>query len=320
MCTCIAMKNGDFYFGRNLDLEYTFGSTVAVTPDRYPFSFRMGENMHEHYSMIGMAETADGYPLYAEAVNERGLGMAGLYFPGNAYYLPVGKSRGKKHCLAPFELIPWLLGKAATAAEAAGLLADVELSDIPFSVQLPNTPLHWMLADKEKCLTVEPAEDGLHIYENPFGVLTNNPPFPFHVMNTVQYLRMTSACPSNDLSPRLDLQPFGAGMGAFGLPGDSSPASRFVRAVFLKENSACPSDEQPNVMQFFHILEQVGMVRGTVKNREGKDEFTTYSCCINASRGIYYCRTYEDGRIRKVEMQAENADREKLRCYKVRQR
>ena len=78
MCTCITYENGDFYFGRNLDLEYTFGEKVVVTPRNYPFSFQCLPAMNHHYAMIGMATVMEDFPLYAEAVNEKGLGIAGL--------------------------------------------------------------------------------------------------------------------------------------------------------------------------------------------------------------------------------------------------
>lgn len=328
MCTCITLESRDFYFGRNLDLEYTFGDTVVVTQGRYPFSFRLAGRMERHYALIGMADVRDGYPLYAEAVNEKGLGMAGLYFPGNAFYQPVQTAGGPAFSgqdadgpaqsrVAPFELIPWLLGQAASVDEAEALLAGAQIVDIPFSEQLPNAPLHWMVADRRRCLTVEAVREGLKIYDNPFGVLTNNPPFPFHLMHTSQYLHLTSEAPANRFSKRLDLQPFGQGMGAMGLPGDASPASRFVRAAFLKENSACSGEEMDSVTQFFHILEQVAMLRGAVKTGAGRDDHTTYACCVNASRGVYYCRTYEDARIQAAAL--EDGDREDgaLRCFPV---
>ena len=92
MCTCIAMKTRDVYFGRTLDLQYRFGEKVAVTPRNYPFTLRSGETFDTWYAMVGMARVEQDYPLYAEATNEKGLSMAGLYFPGNAVYGPHGLS------------------------------------------------------------------------------------------------------------------------------------------------------------------------------------------------------------------------------------
>mgnify|MGYP003293685453 CR=1 FL=1 len=178
MCTAITYKTKDHYFGRTLDLEYTYEEQVTVTPRNYVFSFRMKDAVKSHYAIIGMATVADNYPLYYEAVNECGLSMAGLNFPGNAHYFPTEE---EKDNIAPFELIPWILSQCKTVAEARVLLKRMNLYEINFSEEFPLSPLHWMIADKEGAITVESMADGLHIYENPVKVLANNPVFPYHL-------------------------------------------------------------------------------------------------------------------------------------------
>lgn len=104
MCTAITYTTKDNYFGRNLDLDFSYNETVTICPRNYPFSFRhQGEN-NSHFAMIGMATVVADYPLYYEAVNEKGLGMAGLNFPENADYKEVAEGKDN---LASFELIPW---------------------------------------------------------------------------------------------------------------------------------------------------------------------------------------------------------------------
>ena len=215
MCTCITYDNGGFYFGRSLDLDGSFGETVTVTPRNYSLLFRRAGRLERHYAMIGMAAEQERFPLYAEAVNEKGLCMAGLNFPGNAYYQESG---GEGLELASFEVIPWLLGKHVSVAEAEESLREMRIVDLAFSDQMPPAPLHWMLADRERCLVLEAVREGLKVYENPFGVLTNNPPFEYHRMNMDHYLNLTAASPQNRFSDRLDLKPCSQGMGAVGLP------------------------------------------------------------------------------------------------------
>lgn len=65
MCTCITYKNGDFYFGRNMDLEYSFGECVVLTPRDFPFQFKYADFLPRHYAMIGMAAWQEAFPLYA---------------------------------------------------------------------------------------------------------------------------------------------------------------------------------------------------------------------------------------------------------------
>ena len=312
MCTCITYQTQDFYFGRNMDLEYTFGEQVMVMPRNYVLSFKKMNRIEEHYAMIGMACSTENYPLYAEAVNEKGLCMAGLNFPENAVYHNVEE---KKINITPYELIPWTLSQCASVDEAILLLAEVNLINVPFKKDLPAAPLHWMICDKKKSLVLEPLKEGLRICENPIGVLTNNPVFDYHLENLNNYLNVTSSYPQNRFTQRLRLKPYGQGMGAIGLPGDYSSASRFVRAAFLKWNSVCKEDELSSITQVFHVLDGVSMVRGSVLTPQGKYDMTTYSCCVNADRGIYYYKTYENHQIHAVKLFENAVDGNSLLCY-----
>ena len=306
MCTSLTFQTSDFYFGRNLDLEYNFGEKIVITPRQYPFVFKFAGTLSEHYAMIGTAQITDGCPLYAEAVNEKGLCLAALNFPGNAVYAETPES-GKTN-LAPFELFGFLLGTCATVKEGEEKLKAVCITHTAFKDGYPVAPLHWHIADKDQSLALECTKDGMHLYENPVGVLTNNPPFPFQLTNLQNYMHLTSNPPENRFAPALKLTPYGQGMGALGLPGDASPASRFVRAAFCKWNSELLSGEEASVTQFFHILDNVAMVAGSVRTPENKLDRTTYSCCINASRGIYYYKTYNNNQISAVSMHKTDLD------------
>lgn len=306
MCTSLTFQTSDFYFGRNLDLEYNFGEKIVITPRQYPFVFKFAGTLSEHYAMIGTAQITDGCPLYAEAVNEKGLCLAALNFPGNAVYAEAPEN-GKTN-LAPFELFGFLLGTCATVKEAQEQLKTVCITHTAFKDGYPVAPLHWHIADKDRSMALECTKDGMHLYENPVGVLTNNPPFPFHLTNLQNYMHLTPNPPENRFAPALGLSPYGQGMGALGLPGDASPASRFVRAAFCKWNSELPSGEEASVTQFFHILDNVAMVAGSVRTPENKLDRTSYSCCINASRGIYYYKTYENNQISAVSMHKTDLD------------
>ena len=119
MCTAISWKKTDHYFGRNLDLEYSYHETVTVCPRNFVFRFRNGTVRKQNYAMIGMAYVQNQYPLFYEATNEKGLSMAGLHFVGNAYYPEV---EDLKKSVAPFELIPWVLSQCETCDDAERLL------------------------------------------------------------------------------------------------------------------------------------------------------------------------------------------------------
>ena len=303
MCTAVNFISGDNYFGRNLDLERSYGEQVVVMPGSFVFPMRKVANLESHYAMIGMATVADGLPLYYEATNENGLSMAGLNFPGNAHY---NAYREDKDNVTPFEFIPYVLGKCKDTREAKGLLENINLVNISFSEGLPLSPLHWIISDRFGSLTVESVKEGIKIYDNPYGVLTNNPTFDWHMMNVNNYMGLSEAYPENKLSEKHSFNAYSLGMGALGLPGDYSSASRFVRAVFIKEKSPSFESEKESVSHFFHILGSVAMPKGCVLTKNGECEYTRYSCCCNADKGIYYYTTYNNSTITAVDMHSVN--------------
>jgi choloylglycine hydrolase len=313
MCTSLAMKTNSFYFGRNMDIERHFGEHVVIAPRNYVFSFRRAGILKQHYAMIGMANVTDQYPLYAEAVNEKGLCIAGLHFPDAVYDAPEESSQ--RYNLSPFELIPWLLGNCASLAEAKQLLSETHLVAIPFCAQMPLTPLHWHIADKTGSLVLEVMKDGMHLHENPVHVLTNSPPFPFHMTNLSLYLNLTVKRPENCFYHAAAVEPFGKGLGSFGLPGDFSPTSRFVKAAYLLLNSKCNPDEAGSVSQFFHLLDAVAVVSGSIVPPQVDSYTTTYSCCVNVAQGIYYYKTYTNNQISAVNLHHVNLDTGRLREY-----
>ncbi len=301
MCTAVMYRTKGCYFGRNLDLEYSYEESVVVTPRRFPLSFRFKPSMSEHYAIIGMAYVKEGYPLYYDAMNEKGIGMAGLAFQGNAVYQKVEEGWDN---VTPYELIPWVLSQCATLEEVKKLLLRLRLVDVPFSTELPNMPLHFMISDGRQGIVVEPMQAGLCCYDNPIGVLTNNPPFPYQLFHVNNYRKLTRNRTETTFAEQLELEEYSRGMGGIGLPGDLSSQSRFVRAAFVRMNSVSGESEKESVNQFFHILTSVEQQRGCVCLAEDTYEYTLYSSCCSLSRGIYYYTTYENRAIRSVDMRS----------------
>lgn len=312
MCTAISFCTKDHYFGRNLDLEYSYRETVTITPRNYPFVFRKLPILREHYALIGMAYIKNNYPLYYDATNEKGLSIAGLNFPGNACYYDESPVKSN---VTPFELIPWLLSRCSCVDDALKSLENTNLVDIAYSQELPLTPLHWLLSDASKSVTIEATNEGFFVHPNPVGVLTNNPPFPHQMLQLNNYLSLSAAPAKNTFSKHLSLNANSRGMGALGLPGDYSSSSRFVKACFIKENSVCGMTESESISQFFHILDSVAHPRGCVKVKESAYEITVYSSCCNTCKGIYYYTTYENNQITGIDMYLENLDGQELISY-----
>lgn len=295
MCTAFRTNS---YFGRNLDLDVSFNESVIITPRNFPFTFRKIPVQKEHFAIMGIGTISEGYPLYYDAINEKGLCMAGLNFPDNAYFPPPEN----KECVAPFEFLPYVLGKCSTVKDAVNLIKITPIANISFSEKFPVSPLHWIVADKEKSVVIEPLKDGLKIYDNPANTLTNNPPFDYHLTNLINFMSVTSDEVENRFSRKINLKPYSRGMGGLGLPGDLSSASRFVRGAFMLLNST-----EDNLSQFFHILSSVEQQRGAVQ--VGKNyEYTMYSSCYDMNEKVCFYTTYENRQISAVRLKNLSGD------------
>lgn len=305
---CTAIKDGT-YVGRNIDIYKTYAEEIIITPRKYLIALRKEEKMREHYAMVGMGTVARGYPLYYDAVNERGLYMAGLNYVGNAKYLPPKENMTN---LAPFELIPYVLGKCKTVSEAERELSNINLTDIPFSRDIGTAELHWIIADKERAITVEPDENGINIYDNPVGVLTNNPSFPYQLFSINNYLFLRRDTPKITFSNHFPISLYSEGMGAIGLPGDLSSQSRFIRAAFHKSGAR----GENGLMRIFHLLSSVEMPDGSV-DVDGEYERTEYTSAADLCSMTYYYRAYESAGISSVKLFSENLDAQFLIRYEA---
>ena len=314
MCTAITFNAYGHYFGRNLDLEKRYDESITITPRNYILKYKSCEIERRHFAFIGTATVVNNYPLYYDATNEHGLSIAGLNFVGNAYLSKVVES--ERINLAPYELIPYILGKCTTVKDSINILKNLCLVDLRFGDDIPNAELHWIISDKNESITFEYMNNKAYVFENSVGVLTNNPTFEYHMMNLNNYMNISNDEPINKFSENIKLNPYSRGMGGIGLPGDLSSSSRFVKASFTKLNSVIPNSEIDSVGQMFHILGSVEQQEGCVRLGD-KYERTQYTSCCNMDEGIYYYKTYDNSQINAVKMHNENLERDDLISYQM---
>ena len=349
MCTAIGWQGKHFMFGRNLDLEYGFRERVTQVARGSLLRFAAMPPARTAYAMLGMAAEEGGFPLFAEAVNECGLCAAGLYFPHSARMRAAGDMRkgeraaeGKAaeagdiqgaegaaaeraaaagRAVAPHEMVAALLARCADTRQARAFLQGAEVVSIPYK-NYPVPALHWLVADRYGCFVAEPAEGGLRLYDDPAGVLANEPPFPFQLHNLHAYRHLTAAEPACGFG--MPLQALYHGTGGVGLPGDATSPSRFVRAAFYRANSRPfaeagegegrgeGEDEadvaEQDAAQMFHMLSAVEMVKGGVLTEEGRPCYTRYACCIDADAGVYYLKRYGSLRVEKFTLHRQGAE------------
>lgn len=308
MCTGIYYRGKHPYFGRNLDYEFSYGESVVLLPRNHPISFRHVQGLKRHYAILGMAHLAGETPLFYDAMNEAGLAIAGLNFVGNAHYYPLQQGREN---VASFELIPYLLGQARTVDDVLRLLAVMNVSDDRFSEEYPVSELHWIVADKTRCIVIETLQNGMRVHEDPVGVLVNNPPFEAQMLRLSDFMALSPKNPTQGFGTNIPFQAYSRGMGALGLPGDLSSSSRFVRAAWVSANAPKDGD----LSDFFHLLTAVEQQKGCCEVAPGKYEYTIYSSCCDLEEKSYSYVTYGNRQITKVKMEESALEGQTLLVY-----
>ena len=313
MCTAISLISKNTYFGRNMDLDYSFGERVIIVPRNKELNLKNGELITTHYAILGIGTVINNYPLLADAINEKGLGFVALNFPGNAEYYAVDND---KINIAPFEFGLFVLCKCSNIDDVKLLLKDINIVDVDFSNEVKNTPLHFMFSDKEKSIVIETTIEGMKVYDNPYHVLTNNPVFTYHKENVSNYMGLHNDKVINLIDKNINIKNYSFGQGAMFLPGDYSSASRFIKAFFVKSFVKMGDDENYNIIQFIKCLDSVLMVDGCVKTEHGYEK-TIYSNCYNLDKLVLCYKTYESDKLTKIEMMKDDIGGYNLKIYNL---
>lgn len=268
MCTAISDNTYGHLFGRTLDVvsDYSQGFVCAERNSR--LSFLRAESIDTHPFVMGVGLVRERFPLFFDAQNEHGLASAGLNFPESACY---NKPRNNKINLASFEVIPYVLAKCKSVKEAKALFLCVNVTDDAFSSSLSSTPLHWIFADIDECITVEPTSEGLCVYDNPTGVLTNEPPFPRQVSEYENYV----------VSAR----------DAF------YTRARFARAVYVKNHTGIIGEDR--IGRFFAMTDTLKVPYGCASSQTGERMYTAYTSCADNEKHAYYVREYTSPAVKR---------------------
>ena len=298
MCTAINIGD-DGIFGRTFDFEKSYGEVVVFTPREL---MKMGE-ARNRYSILGVGIVRDTTTLYFDGVNEWGLCGAALNFPEYAVY---HHEEDKKADIPSGLFLSFVLGFCKNVGEIKGLLKNIYITNDSV-LGLPPSPLHWIFADKLGAITVESTDRGLLVMDNPYGVLTNSPDFDYHRARLADFTALHSGYPDNRLIKE-GVSHYSRGMGAIGLPGDFSSSSRFVRAIFMKENCISGGGEPEKINKMAHVLSSVSIPLGCVRTREGESVSTLYTSVMDMESLTYYYSSYENPRLRAVKLHPESAE------------
>src|SRR5579885_1242450 len=305
----ITAKDGAVVSGRTMEFGFDVKSDVMIVPAGTPMTGTLpggatGISYTTKYGMVGA--NALGFPVIVDGINEQGLFVSDLYFPGYAGYAEVTPENARR-AMAPYEFGNWLLGNFATVDEVRAHVQDVVLASTTVDALGMAPPLHFIIRDRSgKSLVIEPIDGKLKVYDDPVGVLTNSPSFDWHLTNLRNYIGLTARnVPALELGGNLSLPQFGQGSGMIGLPGDATPPSRFVRAVAYSQTALPASTAAEAVLQVFHIMNNFDIPLGSVRDKSGKAmhaDYTVWTSVADLQNDRWYFRTYDDQAIRLVDL------------------
>jgi choloylglycine hydrolase len=305
----IVAKDGAVVSGRTMEFGFDVKSDVMVIPAGTPMIGTLtggikGISYTTKYGIVGA--NALGMPVIVDGINEKGLYVSDLYFPGFASYANVTPETASR-AMASYELANWLLGNFGTIEEVKARIGDVILAPTAVEALGAPPPLHFIVRDQSgKSLVIEPIEGQLKIYDDPVGVLTNSPTFDWHLTNLRNYIGLTARNVSSiQLGGNFSLPQFGQGNGMFGLPGDSSPPSRFVRAVAYSQTALLAASGADAVRQVFHIMNNFDIPLGSVRDKDGNAihvDYTVWTSVADLKNLRWYFRTYTDESIRQIDL------------------
>jgi choloylglycine hydrolase len=309
-CTGIRLKpaDGAIIYARTLEFGTDLLSNVIVVPRGKSFvgtapGSQPGLAWTTKYGCAGA--NAFGLPVLIDGVNEKGLAVGIFYFPGYAQYQEIAANQVAK-AVAPWELATFLLSTCGSVDEAVVAAGDVFVGEVVQRNFGFVPPCHYIMHDAAgQCRVLEYVEGKLVIHDNPLGVFSNAPTFDWHITNLRNYVSLaaTNAPPVEMVGVKLS--GFGQGNGLFGLPGDFTPPSRFVRAVAFSQSALPVMTAREGVLQAFHILNQFDIPKGAVREidqGQQHDEYTLWTSAADLASRRFYFHTHTDRRIRMVDL------------------
>ncbi len=301
-------NDGSVVVARTLEFGLDIQSKIGVFPAGTPVagSLPNGENgiaFKTKYGIVGA--NAFGLSTVVDGLNDQGLYVGEFFFPGTAGYANVTPENAAR-AMAGYQYSMWLLGNFATTAEVKASYDRVVLAATVVPQMGMAPPVHFRVIDKTgAAVVIEPIGGRLVIYDDPFGVLTNSPAFDWHMTNLNNYIGLSPVNRAPVTVQGATVSGFGQGSGFYGLPGDFTPPSRFVRAVAFQAAASKPATAGDAVQQVFHILNNfdipVGAVRDVV---DGKaiDEWTLWTSAEDLTNDVFYFRTFGDQSLRSVDV------------------
>ena len=307
----ITAKDGNVTIGRTMEFGVDSGWKIAVVPRNLQFTSPAPDgkkgltwkNKYGYVAVVGWGLDT----MVSDGMNEAGLSFGGLWYEPGLKYQDVEPGQ-ERLALAQTMSGAWILGNFSTIDELKQAVAQIKV----FGYVVPELhmapPAHSIIYDASgKSLVMEFGDGKINLYDNPLGILTNAPDFPWHLNNLRQFIGMSNENPKPDDMAGLKFIPTGHGAGMIGLPGDLTPPSRFVRLGVTTRFADKPEDADKALNLSQQIVNAFNIVSGMVveKDPQGKvvaKETTQWVSFRDLTNRIFYFRTYENLDLRKIEL------------------
>lgn len=303
MCTAMAImsKSNEIIFGRNMDFSYDIDPEIYIFPRNYEWNNEFKNyKIYNKYKFIGTGQDI-GKVTLADGINEKGLGVGALYFKGFAHFNTFQGENNSRIQISAIELVNYLLGNCTDVEDVINTVYDIDIIGVKDLVTNSVAPLHWIVVDKSgRCITIEITKKGLEIFDNPLRLLANSPNFEWQMTNLRNYINLSPEQSQKENWGNVELTPFGEAAGTFGLPGDYTSPSRFVRTAFLKTHISLPKSNYETVNMCFNVMKSVAIPKGVVITSRGTFDYTQYTTFMNTVTGDYYFNTHDNNQILKA--------------------
>ncbi|NFR87583.1 MULTISPECIES: choloylglycine hydrolase family protein [unclassified Clostridium] len=305
MCTAITLQSEQLenFFGRTMDFSYGIDPELFIIPKNYEWTnFLSNKTICNKYSFMGIGQKKDGMLAFFDGVNEKGFAAATLYFAGYAKYDDEENSM-KKESISSLDFLHYILGKCESVKDLKEVLLNISIKGLPDPVTKTVAPLHWIATDKSgECVVIEQTEDGLNIFKNEIGVMSNSPNFKWHMTNLTNYINVSQTQIDNTKWGNIQLKPFGQASGTIQLPGGYTSPERFVKTAYQKTHINMPKNSLDAINACFHIMESVTIPKGIVVTNRDTDDYTKYTAFVNTNTCEYFFKTYDNTQIIKASL------------------
>lgn len=319
----IAAADGSRVYGRTMEFAFPLESDAIVIPRQHPIvatgpNGQKGMQWNAKYGATGL--NAYGLPVLIDGMNEKGLAGGILYFPDFAKYADPARAKAEQS-LAPWDFLTWALTNFASVAEVKAAVAGVTVIALnqPGANFIP--PFHYTLHDASGAsLVIEPIDGKLVLHDNPFGAMTNAPPFPWHVQNLSNYVKLTRDDPPPLKIFGQTIKAVSTGAGMLGLPGDLTAPSRFVRAVAYAATVVPPKNADETVRLTEHVMNNFDIPLGYQRTSDVANapmERTQWTTVADLSQTRFYFKTIDYQALRQIDLKTTDLTSPGLKTFKL---